>query len=118
MTEAFFKSLPLIIPIYSGLGFLAYKKHEKFSELHKPIYIICILIMIIGLVWNGSASVLFIDFIKGSQDIEIKEAILKNHNIGLFYSFILPAFTMFYTVFMIYIFAPDEKNNIQKTQDK
>lgn len=98
--------LSIAIPIYTGLGYLAFKKRVKFVKM-MPVFIILFFFWIfLTIAWNTSAMLLegkLSDF----DNREASKATLDNHSLSFVYSYFLPFVTLGYLWILEYVSSPE-----------
>lgn len=115
--------ITVVIALYTGLGFVAFKKYDKFEPIYKTIFILSLFLFVIMLSWNYAidhfhTSLLYnspLDF-KSVDLIEVSNSIVDKSKIKLIY-FILLGFSFIYVQILDFIFKP-KKEIIENELDK
>ncbi|HEX9826508.1 MAG TPA: hypothetical protein VGA80_07900 [Flavobacteriaceae bacterium] len=105
--------LAIIIPFYSGLGFLAHSRFLRFQELANAITYICGFIFFIGLIWNLStffSETSITSDIVENYEIEKKvESAIQENYFEPTYWLALTVITSLYLQIIQYIFNPESE---------
>ena len=110
MKEIILDSLIFMIPLWSSLGFLAFKRPMKFKHIYKYFIAICLIFSVICIIWNVSGIYFSKLLYKEKIDYKIISNIEDIHYIEFYYSLILPYVTMFFVLFLKYVSDTDSEN--------
>lgn len=98
--------IPLIITLYTALGFLASKKYDKFDKMLMPMFILIGSFILISFTWDISA-IRYSTSLISDIDCSIPKKTIENHSFGYIYMTIIPFITFWYLFLLDYIFKPD-----------
>ncbi|WP_417861499.1 hypothetical protein [Winogradskyella sediminis] len=112
MKEKILESLIFVIPLWSGIAFIAFKRHERFKKYLKHIFLTVLIITTICSVWNYSAYKFSHEIYITLQDKSIYEKLpFEKHMISDYYWYMLPISTLIFYFLLTFISKPEENSN-------
>ena len=110
MKEIIVDSLIFMIPIWSSLGFLAFKRPVKFKKISGYLILICLIFAVFCIIWNVSGLYFGKILYAKKLNSELIDNIYEEHSITFYYSYLIPLITSGFVLFLKYVSETDSEN--------